>query len=111
MMSFNVLNPQAIPVLSSADPTRAAVSGQKPEPRLAKAAQEFEASLMKELLRPMQQQSALFGTDEDSSGSNDALGSFASDALAGAISARGGFGIAHQIVEHLAPGELSSNTR
>jgi Rod binding domain-containing protein len=102
MIPFDVLNRQAIPVLSSAVPMRAAVGGQQPDPRLAKSAQEFEASLMKELLRPMQQQSALFGKDEDSSGSNDALGSFASDALAGAISARGGFGIAHQIIGHLA---------
>lgn len=102
MMSSDVLNTHTIPVLSTADSTGAAASAQRPEPRLAKAAQEFEACLMKELLRPMQQQSALFGKDEDSSGSNDALGSFASDALAGAISARGGFGIAHQIVEHIA---------
>jgi flagellar protein FlgJ len=102
MIHSDVLNPQSIAVLSTASPTHAATSESRPEPRLAKAAQEFEASLMKELLRPMQQQSALFGKDEDSSGSNDALGSFASDALAGAISARGGFGIAHQIVEHLA---------
>jgi flagellar protein FlgJ len=71
------------------------------QPRVAKAAQEFEASLMKELLRPLQQQDGLFGGEKESDGSNDALNSFASDALAGAISSHGGFGIAKQIVEHL----------
>ena len=72
-----------------------------PQPRVAKAAQEFEASLMKELLRPLQQQEGLFGGEKENDGSNDALSSFASDALAGAISSHGGFGIARRIVEHL----------
>jgi Rod binding domain-containing protein len=71
------------------------------QPRVAKAAREFEASLMKELLQPLQQQDGLFGGEKESDGSNDALSSFASDALAGAISSHGGFGIAKQIVEHL----------
>lgn len=91
---------------SHASPTHAAPSSaseHRPQPRVAKAAQEFEASLMKELLRPLQQ-SGCSGGEMESDGSNDALNSFASDALAGAISSHGGFGIARQIVEHLTRG-------
>ena len=97
MMSFLVPSTQASPPHSSSS----SMDSAQHQPRVAKAAQEFEASLMKELLRPLQQQNGVFGGEQESEGSNDALSSFASDALAGAISSHGGFGIARQIVEHL----------
>lgn len=74
----------------------------QPSQRLKSAAHEFEASLMKEFLQPLQHD-ALFdeGTDENSSeGSGSALMSFGSEALAKAISERGGFGIATKIIDH-----------
>ncbi len=74
-----------------------------PDPRLRPAAHEFEACLMKEFLQPLQHD-ALFddGTDENSGeGSGSALMSFGSEALAKAISERGGFGIAEKIIGHL----------
>lgn len=72
-----------------------------PEPRLFKAAHEFEAQLMKELLAPMVHAA---GTDDESeSGSVGALGDFAGEALAQAISLRGGLGIADSILRQLAP--------
>ena len=70
------------------------------DPRLGPAAHEFEACLMKEFLKPLEKD-PLFGsgTDEnDSEGSSSALMSFGSQALAQAISERGGFGIAQKII-------------
>jgi Rod binding domain-containing protein len=66
-----------------------------PQPRLVRAAHEFEAQMMKELLKPMTN-SSLTGEDEDSgadSGSGGALGR--------ALSEQGGFGIANSIVRDL----------
>jgi flagellar protein FlgJ len=74
-------------------------------PRLVRAAHQFEAQMMKELMEPMTRGSSMIG-DEDgsisSSGSGGALTEFASEALGQALSERGGFGIASQIVRHLA---------
>ena len=73
-----------------------------PQPRLVKAAHEFEAQMMKELLKPMMERSALGGEEEDQdAGSGGALGEFASEALGRALSERGGFGISKQIVRDL----------
>jgi Rod binding domain-containing protein len=75
-----------------------------PQPRLVRAAHEFEAQMMKELLKPMTNGSALTGDDDDSSsGAGGALGEFASEALGRALSDQGGFGIANQIVKELTP--------
>jgi flagellar protein FlgJ len=73
-------------------------------PRLVRAAQEFEAQMMKELLKPMTGQDALTGETADEggdSGATGALGEFASDALGQALSRNGGFGIAERIVHEL----------
>ena len=78
-------------------------------PKLKSAAHEFEASLMREFLKPLQHD-PLFAPDksdcsddsDDSSdsGSAGALMSFGSEAMAKAISERGGFGIAAKILDH-----------
>ena len=94
----------------------AAASGQTssahaPQPRLVRAAHEFEAQMMKELMKPLNQGSSLPGTDGDGdedSGSGGALGEFASEALGRALSEHGGFGIASSIVKQLSP-QSSSN--
>lgn len=83
----------------------AGVAGrQSLDPRLKPAAHEFEASLMKELLEPLQHD-PLFddGTEPESAeGGDNALMSYGSEALAKAISDRGGFGIADRILAHFA---------
>jgi len=83
-------------------PTTPATSQATPQPRLVRAAHEFEAQMMKELLKPMTNSDALTG-DEDSSsaGSTGALGEYASEALGRALSEQGGFGIANRIVKDL----------
>ena len=73
-----------------------------PQPRLVRAAHEFEAQMMKELMKPMTHASSLTGEGDDSdAGSNGALDEFASEAFGNALSERGGFGIASSIVEQL----------
>jgi Rod binding domain-containing protein len=76
-----------------------------PEPRLVRAAHEFEGQIMKELLAPMTGGDALTGAEDGDSdsgaGSEGALGEFASEALGQALSQQGGFGIANKIVKEL----------
>jgi Rod binding domain-containing protein len=73
-----------------------------------RAAHEFEAQMMKELLKPMTAGGSLTGEDDGAdadlssgSGSGSALSEFASEALGKALSERGGFGIADRIVRDL----------
>ena len=73
-------------------------------PKLNSAAHEFEASLMKEFLKPLEHAS-LFEEEKpgdwgDEQGSAGALIGFASQAMAKAISEHGGFGIATKILDH-----------
>ncbi|HUN82949.1 MAG TPA: hypothetical protein VMU48_01150 [Terracidiphilus sp.] len=70
------------------------------QPRLAKAAHEFEAQMMKELLRPMAGSDPLTGEDEQS-GSGGALQEFASEAFGQALSEQGGLGIASSVLRDL----------
>jgi Rod binding domain-containing protein len=73
-----------------------------PQPRLVKAAHEFEAQMMKELLKPMTGGNGLTGEDdEDAEGAGGALGEFASESLGRALSDKGGLGIAASIVNSL----------
>lgn len=80
------------------------------DPKLKSAAHEFEASLMQEFLKPLQED-PLFADESgdglgesadggDDQGSSGALMSFSAEALAKAISERGGFGIATKILDH-----------
>jgi Rod binding domain-containing protein len=72
-------------------------------PGLERSAHEFEASLMAELLKPLQETDGLTGEDNSGggAGSGGALGDFASESLARAISERGGFGSADRILRQL----------
>ena len=71
------------------------------EPRLVKAAHEFEAQLMKELLKPLTSN----GEDEAGAGSEGALSDFAGEALGGRLSEGGGFGIARSVIRSLSRNE------
>lgn len=73
-----------------------------PSPKLVNAAHEFEASMMKELLAPLNSEHDLLGSDGDDEGSSSALTSFAGEALGKAISEHGGLGIATSILHQLA---------
>lgn len=84
-----------------------------PDPRLKPAAHEFEACLMKEFLQPLQKDPLCSekGTGDDDGGGSNALMSFGSEALARAISERGGFGIAAKIISHFdgSPGRAGTS--
>lgn len=78
-------------------------------PKLVRAAHEFEGQIMKELLQPMMSSDGLDGEDGDSSGlglgsgsgSGGALSEFATESLGQALSEHGGLGIANQIIQEL----------
>ena len=67
------------------------------EPRLIKAAHEFEAQMMKELIRPMTR----FDDKSEEEGSAGALTEFAGEMLGQSLSRAGGFGIANRIIAGL----------
>ncbi|AXC10417.1 hypothetical protein ACPOL_1066 [Acidisarcina polymorpha] len=80
------------------------------DPKLIAAAHQFEASLMQELLKPLDLTQP-FGENQDgdaevggltssAEGSGSALMSFGSEALAKGLSEKGGLGIARKILDH-----------
>lgn len=87
-------------------------SNATPQPRLVKAAHEFEAQMMQELLKPLAQSSGLTSDDSDGdSGSAGALGSFASESLAQALSQQGGLGIARELIHTLSHSGTEGNPK
>jgi Rod binding domain-containing protein len=70
------------------------------QPRLVQAAHEFEAQMMKELLKPMTRAASMDG-DESDSGSGGALADFATESLGESLSRSGGLGIATSILRSL----------
>ena len=78
--------------------TSTALDGAK-QAKLVDAAQQFEATMLQELLKPLQHGQNSWGGDEKSDDSStDSISSFGTEAVAKAISKGGGFGIAKQIV-------------
>jgi peptidoglycan hydrolase FlgJ len=75
----------------------------KKQAKLVDAAQQFEATMLQELLKPMQHGQDSWGGDEKSDDTTfDTLSSFGSETMAKAISKGGGFGIARQVVSQIA---------
>lgn len=72
---------------------------QQKRAKLVDAAQQFEATMLQELLKPMQHgQDSWGGEMKDDDSAVDTISSFGTEAIAKAISKGGGFGIAKQIV-------------
>jgi peptidoglycan hydrolase FlgJ len=70
--------------------------------KLVDAAQQFEATMLQELLKPMQHGQSSWGDEEKSEDSaSDTISSFGTEAIAKAISKGGGFGIARRVVEQV----------
>ncbi len=110
MSSLNAVTPNVSQsgTLAAAAPSTVLSTAATPQPRLVKAAHEFEAAMMKELMAPLEPgHDPLGGEAED--GSSSALGSFAGEALGKAISEHGGFGIAKSIIHQLT-GNHSGNS-
>ena len=68
--------------------------------KLVDAAQQFEATMLQEMLKPMRGGRDSWGGDEksDEDSAADTISSFGTEALAKSISEKGGFGIAKQII-------------
>ena len=75
--------------------SREAASPITPSPRLQSAAHEFEATMLQELLKPLEERSEFSDQDEDEddSGSGGSIREYGTEAMARALSAQGGLGI------------------
>ena len=70
--------------------------------KLVDAAQQFEATMLQELLKPMQHGQSSWGDEQKSEDSaSDTISSFGTEAIAKAMSKGGGFGIARRVVEQV----------
>jgi Rod binding domain-containing protein len=91
-------------------------AGLAAQPKLVNAAHEFEAQMMKELMKPLTKGAAPGDADAedddsgDSFGSSGALGEFASEAMARALSEQGGFGIADRIIAQLSKRSIEEDS-
>jgi Rod binding domain-containing protein len=70
--------------------------------KLVDAAQQFEATMLQELLKPMQHGQSSWGDEEKSEDSaSDTISGLGTESIAKAISKGGGFGIARRVVEQV----------
>ncbi len=69
--------------------------------KLVDAAQQFEAMMLQEMLKPMRGGKDSWGGEEDGDSAHDTIGSFGTEAFAKAISKAGGFGIARQVISQV----------
>jgi Rod binding domain-containing protein len=68
--------------------------------KLVDAAQQFEAMLMQEMLKPMQAgQDSWGGEQQNDDAAADTVSSFGTEAVAKAIAKGGGLGIAKQVIQ------------
>jgi len=75
-----------------------AAEGQR-QAKLVDAAQQFEATMLQELLKPMQHgQDSWGGEVKSDDTAADTISSFGTESIAKAISQAGGFGIAKQVI-------------
>jgi peptidoglycan hydrolase FlgJ len=81
--------------------TEAGTEAQK-QAKLADAAQQFEAMLLQEMLKPLRSGENSWGGEEKSDdSSSDTMSSFGTEAVAKAISKGGGLGIARQVIRQV----------
>lgn len=81
-------------------------AGAQRQSKLADAAQQFEAMMLQELLKPMRSGEDDLSGEKNEDSSMDTISSFGTEAVAKAISKSGGLGIARQIIQQLSAKEL-----
>jgi flagellar protein FlgJ len=70
--------------------------------KLVDAAQQFEAAMLQELLKPMQHSQGSWESDEKTDDTTfDTMSSFGTETMAKAISKGGGFGIARKVISQV----------
>lgn len=86
-----------------------AVSGQEaPSAKLLKSAREFEAILLQSWLEKINQ--SFVGSSESQDPAHDTVSSLGTQAIATALAARGGIGIAHMLLTRLGAVKTSEQT-
>jgi flagellar protein FlgJ len=87
-------------------PTVSDVQRQK-QAKLVDAAQQFEATMLQELLKPMQHgQSSWEEEEKNDDSASDTMSSFGTESIARAISKGVGFGIARSVVKEVSQEHL-----
>jgi peptidoglycan hydrolase FlgJ len=71
--------------------------------KLTDAAQQFEAMMLQEMLKPMRKEQSSWGDDDNGEGdsASDTISSFGAEAFAKALSKEGGFGIAKKVISQV----------
>ncbi len=88
-----------VSAISGQTPVLAANSAAAPSPKLVKAAHEFESILLQSWMEKMNK--SFLGTEESQDPAHDTVSSLGTQAIATALSARGGIGIASMILRQL----------
>jgi len=89
-----------LPAITGQNSLQSADSGAAaPSPKLVKAAHEFESILLQSLMEKMNK--SFLGTAESQDPAHDTVSSLGTQAIATALSARGGIGIASMILRQL----------
>ena len=76
-------------------------AGKQPNPKLVDAAQQFEAMMMQEMLKPMRSGQDSWDEEKRDDSVSDTISSFGTEAVAKAISKAGGLGIAKQVIRQV----------
>jgi Rod binding domain-containing protein len=76
-------------------------TGVQSSSKLADAAQQFEAMLLQEMLKPIRPENGAWNDEQIADGSSDTMTNFGTEAVAKAISASGGLGIAKQVIHQV----------
>lgn len=80
-----------------------------PSPKLEHAAHQFEASMLTELLKPLQERSEFSDKDQDDDDESSAgsMREYGVEAMAQSLSEHGGLGIAKMVLAKLGPVEAA----
>ena len=94
-MAVSVLGSLQVPA------ENAAAASPQTESKLRKSAREFEAILLQSWLEKMNQ--SFIGSSESQDAAHDTVSSLGTQAIASALAARGGIGIANMLLRQLQP--------
>jgi len=91
------------PVEAAAKPATPDEAESRPSSKLKKSAQEFESILLQSWLEKMNQ--SFVGSSESQDPAHDTVSSLGTQAIASALAARGGIGIAKMLLRQLQPAD------
>jgi len=97
----------AKPVVPTQSPEPPKQSTPAASPKLAKSAREFEAILLQSWMEKMNQ--SFVGLEDSQDAAHDTISSLGTQAIAGALAARGGIGIANMILRQIQPSAIRTN--